>query len=132
MQNSDLRQLDAEVAECLGWKDIGWRVKASHLPPIFSGIDPDGVLRDVPAFSSCPLACEAVKAEIRKMVATGRYECKFSYFLKPGTQIVETYVEIFDCLNGPTYCEHSESEYEAVCRAYVAAVKGGSNDTNPR
>lgn len=85
----------------------------------------DWIRRDhyvkLPHYSTCPTACEDVKAEIRRMVATGRYECKMTY-MRLSSGDVRTYVEIFDCENGPVYCRHSMSEYEAVCRAFVAAV----------
>jgi len=153
---SDLRQLDAEVAECLGLhqrmirpqpltqfsgdKTYTPRYAEPHslygVPnDIQDGMVPyvELVQYELKPYSSCPLACEAVKAEIRKRVEKDGWYFRHEYVRmkhRGGEEYIASYVFIDtkhpDDIDG---CHSTEcvTEYEAVSRAFVAAVKGGQH-----
>lgn len=129
---SSLQLLNAEVGECLGL--VWWQPPNS--PPFLAPEDthpyikatcnridkPTGEFIDAAEYSSCPIMCDAVKAEIRRrcLVANWDYGCSIAH-TNNGTSTLWL-AEIHTPDGEFTF--YAESEYEAVCRVFVAAVRG--------
>lgn len=120
---SDLRQLDAEVAECLGWHETkcgSWVDKDGLVQVVCHTFEPSIVAKD----------CEAVKAEIRKRVLENRWSFTMDYVKtmnESGSWECWARVLIDTPKPGTHGMALSMTEYEAICRAYVAAAKGGQH-----
>lgn len=135
-------ELDAKVAECLGWRFwkthrggymLCVRQKPDDREPWtrYRNADPSqyeectadvanttGFFGDgIPRFSSCPMSCEDVKAEIRRRgwdytVTTDKYLPEHrSFNCEVSTYVTNTSMKVFQ----------GATEYEAVCKAFVAA-----------
>lgn len=99
-------ELDAKVAECLGWTERSCG----------SWVDKDGYIQIVCGFfepSTDHEACYAVKQAILSR--------KWRYEIMAGHGSVMCCVSEINDTEDHMVIEHADTEYEAVCKAFVAA-----------